>query len=1027
MLKDKDWGGDIALLEGLLNCSSSAFAIHRRIEDENKGLVFIPYWANAKYLALCGDDKALMCLKEYELVHVSGQERRFKHYFDGVKRWGHLMIARLNHDYVMTEIVINQEIASDNQGNEHYLEAELYENIQKDRSIFDFIESATLDGIWYWDLERPEHEWMSPRFWETLGYDPRERKHLAREWQDIIDPEDLKKATENFIAHCEDPNHPYDQMVRYRHKNGAIKWIRCRGMALRDPKGKPIRMLGAHVDLTQIKAYEHELKEALWRFKALFEEGPVGVAYHHMLYDVSGKPVDYYFIDANKTYKALTGVNPIGKTVKEAFPGIENDSFDWIGTFGHVAKTGQTIRFEQYLQANQRWYDCVAYQYKQDHFVAMFIEVTEQKRAERALFETQERFMQISQTVEEVFYLVTPDNSEMLYVNPAYETIWGRSCQSLYENPKSFLDAIHEEDRENVLHAFNKGIRTGLFDLEYRVVRPNGDIRWVRSRSHPVKNSKGDVYRHAGTAVDITEYKMTQQQLNESLKDLLESQRIAHIGTWRLNVKTNAVLWSEELYKMYLFDPSQPVPPYTEHMKLFTPESWDRLSHALEQTRTRGIPYELELMTVTKEGTNGWMWVRGEAEKNELGEIVAIWGAAQDISVYKQVEQELIEAKEAAEAASAAKSQFLSNMSHEIRTPMNGFIGILQLLEREGLSEEQKELIDIATVSAHSLLALVNDILDYSKIEAGKLALENEVFDLKALVDETVALFSISARAKGISLTYDIERDTPRELRGDAFRLKQVLSNLLGNAIKFTHEGFVHVSVRLAFTNAEGQASLAFKVKDTGIGIDKVNQPKLFKRFHQVDNSNTRLYGGSGLGLSICKGLVEKMGGRIWFESQAYAGSTFFFTCLCDLVTEQGISVVADEGVKPMTRKKITLLVAEDDEVSQVIMTKLALKNGWQIVLAKNGKEALEAFKKHAFDLIFMDVQMPVMNGYEATAHIRELEKNTKRRVPIIALTAYALQGDAERCLQAGMDDYLTKPLNFKRVHEVVSKWTVTA
>lgn len=207
----------------------------------------------------------------------------------------------------------------------------MYEQIQSKSNIFDFLHESSLDGLWYWDLEKPENQWMSPKYWKTLGYDPSKKKHLTHEWQDLIYPEDLKLALDNFNKHCKDPNHPYDQVVRYKHKRGSTVWIRCRGLAIRDENGRPIRMIGAHTDITQEKASKLTLDEAVWRFKALFEKGPVGVAYHRMIYDDKGKPKDYLFIDANKSYQTLTGVNPVGKLATEAFPGIEKDPFDWIG------------------------------------------------------------------------------------------------------------------------------------------------------------------------------------------------------------------------------------------------------------------------------------------------------------------------------------------------------------------------------------------------------------------------------------------------------------------------------------------------------------------------------------------------------------------------------------------------------------------------------------------------------------------------------------------------------------------------
>jgi len=534
-----------------------------------------------------------------------------------------------------------------------------------------------------------------------------------------------------------------------------------------------------------------------------------------------------------------------------------------------------------------------------------------------------------------------------------------------------------------------------------------------------------DVTQRYETEQELEKYKNHLEQLvEERTATLKRAEAIAHVGSWHFDLVADVLTWSEESYRIFCHPLEEPVT-----MELFLSKIHDDDKKAVMEKWNAALEglstYEIEHRIVTSQGVK-WVIERAEIVFDSNKRPVVTHGAVQDITESKRIERELIVAKEKAETGIKTKSQFLANMSHEIRTPMNAIIGMSTLAIQTGLEGKAKNYVTKVHHAAEDLLGILNDILDFSKIEANKLMLSNVHFALKDVISPAINLLKGAVEDKGIILRVKIEKDLPRFYYADSMRLKQILVNILNNAIKFSHKGgAVTVTVSLCEEN-NCDAFVQFSVEDKGIGISEENQKKLFQPFSQGDSSTTREFGGTGLGLAICKKITELMGGKIWVESREGQGSIFYFTVRMQKSNETSIAKESGDNAFLLKAyvnklKGSNILLVEDNELNQELIEDLLINNGLQVKIANHGQKALEILKQENFDCILMDLHMPVMDGYEATRKIRDQEQF--KDLPILALSANAMEGDREKSMTAGMNDHITKPVNPEKMFEMLAKY----
>ncbi|MDC7684906.1 PAS domain-containing protein [Asticcacaulis sp. BYS171W] len=618
-------------------------------------------------------------------------------------------------------------------------------------------------------------------------------------------------------------------------------------------------------------------------------------------------------------------------------------------------------------------------------------------------------FRRIADTSPAMIWVTNTDNL-CTYTSRAWLEFTGQTFEGSLS--LGWLNAIHPDDGPHAYEVYlGAASRQAAFDLEFRVLNQHGDYRWTMVRGNPHYGDDGTYLGYVGSVTDIDDHKRSELALQASEKRLSDMANAVNQIIWISSAEGNPEFMNRRWYE-YTGLPEGS--DYVAGRRLLHPDDAERVLTSWRAGVAAGAPCEYEYRIKGADGQFRWFLSRLRPAKDAEGNILKWYGSSTDI-------QDLVEAREKAEAANIAKSEFLANMSHEIRTPMNAVIGLSHILALSTpLTARQTDYIRTLQLSADSLLALLNDLLDIAKIEARSVELERIAFSPAQLMEDVARIMSVRAREKALDFAY---AGTPcPQVIGDPTRLRQVILNLCSNAIKFTETGRVSLSLDYA-GQSDGLAALTFHVADTGIGIAPDQRDTIFHKFVQADASITRKFGGTGLGLAISKTLTDVMGGRLELESEPGQGSVFSVHLNLPVLAE---AIIGDEAHPPQTDKaapaRPLILLVEDYAPNVLVATTFLEEFGYACDAVSTGQAALDRLSEaHAYAAVLMDVQMPGLNGLDTTRLIREGERqNSAAPLPIIGMTAHALTGDRERCLAAGMNDYIAKPFKPEDLRNVL-------
>ncbi len=894
--------------------------------------------------------------------------------------------------------------------------------LRKSQILLETAMEASGNAVWEWDLKT--NKITSLNLKSLLGYEEDDIITEAQEYLSWVHPDDRLNAA-GFLDLYTGGNRQYgEHQERIRVKSGEYIWILQRSRAVEwDSDGKPTRVVGTAININPLITMTQQLAISEERWKIALEGSGAGIGE----IDLENRTVWY----------SLKAAHLLGYASPDEIAAGYDDFIEMIhpddqpGAAEKLYKylQGEASTFEAEFRLKckdglHRWYDFHGIISKRNtdgsvkSFIGSAYDITDRKLFEEKLRLSEERWKFAIDGASAGIWDWDILTNTVYYSDKAKELHGIFESGNIFPAQTYFVEKLFQEDRLRVVEEAYRVISGNIdrLETEYRIVHEEKGLRWINDRAMVVnRDETGKANRVIGIFFDVTEKKLLDEKLRESEQRWIFALEGSSSGVWDYNLLTGEVFYSKKLKELLGYTAEE---PFENSIK-----TWNTLVHpedvamANEQiirfVNGSTTSYENEQRALHKDGSYHWYLNKAIiANKDENGKAIRLIGTVTDISNRKKNELELIKAKEMAEGSAKAKRLFLANMSHEIRTPMNAILGLSEQLRSSLLHPDQEFLINIINDAARSLQVLIDDILDFSKIEEGKLSLEYIDFDLHEQVRRIISMLLHKAQEKNISIRMEFDWKIAHIVKGDPNRLSQVLINIVGNAIKFTREGYVHVNCRLE--NSSDQKQLVkITVADTGVGMTEESLSNIFTEFYQEDQSIARKFGGTGLGLSISKNLVELMGGDISIESEKNIGTQVHIKLPFDTSENKYLPVnKPDEYINRAAFDNKRILLVEDNKVNRIVASIILKKMNMIIDEAENGKVALYYTQENKYDLILMDLQMPEMDGITTTRIIRENNINT----PIIALTANAIQEELEELMQKGFNSYLVKPFEEKKL-----------